>query len=427
LVAIGWSEGSVGFALSIMGFTALAIQTYAGDIIDNTSCDRRRFLSSASIVTALCAMSIVFVSKGNDNHTLVFASKFIEGISSSFIAPCLAALTMATFGPDKFDDAMASNMFWGHVGSCVSALLAGTAAYALYPNIQYCFVVIGSSAIAAVGATKYLPEGDPLLGRGLEQKYSIDTAGSSETEDNDIANAGPISAYVEMEEQEQGRRGCLPALSSYWSIFSDRKTIVLCFTGFFFHFANANVLLVLGELMGGDNEDGSVKRNAIPLIACAIIVSQVMMSVATFAGDAMTKSGWGRRPLIIVGLLTVPIRCALIIFWKDAGEAYLLSTQVLDGLGDGILTLMHPILVADVTFGTGRFNLLMGFSASWFGLGATLSNLLGQIIVERMGHVASLIGSFALSIVAVVLYALAMPETRELRRKMDGNKRQSLE
>ena len=123
-------------------------------------------------------------------------------------------------------------------------------------------------------------------------------------------------------------------------------------------FANANVLLVLGELMGGDNDDGSVKRTAIPLIAGAIVLAQFTMTVATFAGDSMTKSGWGRKPLFMAGLLTLPVRCALIIFWKDAGEAFLLSTQILDGLGGGFFGLLHPYLVADITFGTGRFNVL---------------------------------------------------------------------
>jgi len=31
LVAIGWNEGAVGIALSMMGFTALIVQTFAGD------------------------------------------------------------------------------------------------------------------------------------------------------------------------------------------------------------------------------------------------------------------------------------------------------------------------------------------------------------------------------------------------------------
>ena len=49
-------------------------------------------------------------------------------------------------------------------------------------------------------------------------------------------------------------------------------------------------------------------------------------------------------------------------------------------------------------------------TASCFGLGATLSNFLGQLVVEKFGHVASLSGSFVLSLFPLVLFAF-MPET----------------
>lgn len=123
-------------------------------------------------------------------------------------------------------------------------------------------------------------------------------------------------------------------------------------------FANANVLLVLGELMGGDSSDGSVNRAAIPLIAGAIVLAQVTMAVSTYVGDTLTKRGAGRKPLFLTGLLTLPLRCALIIFWKDAGDSWLLSTQILDGLGGGFFGLLHPYLVNDIAFGSGRFNVL---------------------------------------------------------------------
>jgi hypothetical protein len=58
----------------------------------------------------------------------------------------------------------------------------------------------------------------------------------------------------------------------------DKRCFLLCLTGFFFHFANANVLLVLGELMGGDTgEEGAPSQSAIPLIAGAIVLAQVTM------------------------------------------------------------------------------------------------------------------------------------------------------
>jgi len=395
LVTLGWNEGSVGVALSLMGFTALLVQTVAGDVIDKTKFDRRQFLSLASVATALSASAILFVQEGSNDRILMFSTKIIEGISSSFIGPCLAALTLACFGPNEFDEVMAKNIFWGHVGSIVSAVLAGLTGWLLYPDIKYCFLVIGFSALCAVWSTQLLEEGDPLLGRGLQ---------TQEVQDEEI-KTNYVNAETSLIQTEQN-------VASYWSVFGDRKTVVLCITGFFFHFANANVLLVLGELMGGDNDDGSVKRGAIPLIAAAIVLAQATMSLATYAGGVFTKSGVGRKPLFLAGLLSLPLRCALIIYWKDAGDSWLLSTQILDGIGGGFFGLLHPYLVNDIAFGSGRFNVLMGLTASSFGLGATLSNLLGQIVVEKLGHVTSLLGSLLLSIIPIVLFALAMPETR---------------
>jgi hypothetical protein len=146
------------------------------------------------------------------------------------------------------------------------------------------------------------------------------------------------------------------------SVSCNARTIlvgpILLTHGSFCSFANANVLLVLGELMSVGEEEGTPRRGAIPLIAGAIVTAQITMALSTYAGDRLTLGGVGRKPLFMAGLLTLPIRCALIIFWKDSGDAFLLSTQVLDGLGGGLCGLVHPYLVADITFGTGRFNVV---------------------------------------------------------------------
>ena len=218
-----------------MGFTALLVQTIAGDVIDKTKFDRRAFLSLASIATAFSASAILFVREGNNDHALIFSTKVIEGIASSFIGPCVAALTLATFGPNDFDDVMASNIFWGHVGSVVSAVLAGLAGYILYPDIKYCFLVIGFSAIMAVGGVRFLPEGDPLMGRGLQRSgngtLDEDVVNAVDTEDEQN-NIESKSNYINMEQSSpsQGEQ----EVSSYRSVFFDRKTMVLCLTGFFF-------------------------------------------------------------------------------------------------------------------------------------------------------------------------------------------------
>jgi len=52
----------------------------------------------------------------------------------------------------------------------------------------------------------------------------------------------------------------------------------------------------------------------------------------------------------------------------------------------------------------------VGLTASCFGLGATLSNFLGQLMVEHVSHSASLWGSLIISIIPIVLFSF-FPET----------------
>lgn len=137
---------------------------------------------------------------------------------------------------------MASNIFWGHVGSIVSALLAGVAGYVLYPDIKYCFLVIGVSALMAVGGVQFLPEGDPLMGRGL-QTHPTDNAGTGALDgevfnnaDDSMKNDSNVK-YVNMDEHRPAyhtQESEDKMVSSYWSVFGDRRTVVLCATGFFF-------------------------------------------------------------------------------------------------------------------------------------------------------------------------------------------------
>jgi MFS family permease len=238
LVGIGWNEGSVGTALSLMGFTSLLVQPFAGDWVDKATFDRRVFLMLASIATALSASTILLVRQGNTDHALIYTSKIVEGIASSFIAPCLAALTLASFGPNHFDAVMASNVFWGHLGSVFAAILAGLAAYILYPNIKYCFLVIGASALVAIGFIQYLPQGDPLLGRGLQSREDTSTvllertsSLTDEEEDEEIPAVHEGSRLIQSDSSEGDDT---PKPASYLEVFLDPKTCILSLTGFFF-------------------------------------------------------------------------------------------------------------------------------------------------------------------------------------------------
>lgn len=59
-------------------------------------------------------------------------------------------------------------------------------------------------------------------------------------------------------------------------------------------------------------------------------------------------------------------------------------------------------------------NFSVGVTASCFGLGATLSNFLGQMVVEKFDHATSLMASLVISLVPIVIF-LFMPETLGMR------------
>jgi MFS family permease len=72
------------------------------------------------------------------------------------------------------------------------------------------------------------------------------------------------------------------------------------------------------------------------------------------------------------------------------------------------------LVVADLTRGTGRFNLTQGALATATGLGAALSNLLTGYIVGAAGFDAGFLALAAIAGVALAFFAMAMPETRLL-------------
>jgi MFS family permease len=213
LVGMGWNEGSVGIALSLMGLTALVIQPWAGDWVDKTTVDRRIFLAVASLMTALSASAILLVHEGNTDHMLIYVTKIVEGVTASFLGPCLAALTLATFGPHHFDGVMASNILWGHIGSVASAVLAGVVSYVMYPQSKF-FI-------------QYLPQGDPLMGRGFVGKVAMDDQGFIQTLKSDEESNVKVALTKKTDDET-------PQAVSYWEIFGDSKSLILCLTGFLF-------------------------------------------------------------------------------------------------------------------------------------------------------------------------------------------------
>ncbi len=86
-------------------------------------------------------------------------------------------------------------------------------------------------------------------------------------------------------------------------------------------------------------------------------------------------------PTFLVGFAVLPIRGVLYTLTDD--PTLLVAVQLLDGIGAGIFGVVGVLVIADLTRGTGRFNLMHGALATATGLGASASHMLTGMIVSR--------------------------------------------
>jgi hypothetical protein len=95
--------------------------------------------------------------------------------------------------------------------------------------------------------------------------------------------------------------------------------------------------------------------------------------------------------------------------------SWLIAVQCLDGIGAGLYGALFPLIVADLTWGTGRFNVTRGAVQAAQGIGASLSTTLAGLIVLGAGYSAAFLALAAIAASGLMLFWRAMPETRDLR------------
>jgi MFS family permease len=201
---------------------------------------------------------------------------------------------------------------------------------------------------------------------------------------------------------DDGERGRQPG--GLRAVLENRNLLLFTAAITCFHFANAAMLPLAGEKLAREYGGASSAFMA----GCITIAQFVMVPMAILVGRH--ADAWGRKKLFLACFTALPVRGAL--FALLHGPVAVLSVQVLDGVAAGIFGALFPVVVADMTKGTGRYNLALGASSACWGLGAALSNGVAGLVVVRFGFAAAFgfLGVFALA--ALVLYATLVPETR---------------
>jgi len=189
-----------------------------------------------------------------------------------------------------------------------------------------------------------------------------------------------------------------------WDVLTDRPLVIFGLSVVLFHFANAAMLPLIGQRLAA----GHPRESSVYMAVCIVGAQLVMTPVAMFAGRF--ASLWGRKTVFLIGLAALPVRGVL--YTVNDNPYFLISVQLLDGIGAAIFGVVSVLVIADLTRGTGRFNVTQGVVATATGLGAALSNGIAGFVVKHGGYNAAFLFLAAIAAGGCALFYFAMPETK---------------
>jgi MFS family permease len=154
------------------------------------------------------------------------------------------------------------------------------------------------------------------------------------------------------------------------------------------------------------------------LIAACIIVPQAIVALVSPSVGSLAQQ-WGRRPLLLLGFAALAVRGLL---FATVHDPYLLVViQAFDGITAAVFSVMVPLIVADIAFGSGHFNLAQGIIGTATGIGASLSTVLAGYVSDQFGSNVAFSGLAGVAAVGLVMIWLVMPETRRSGDQSSGN------
>jgi MFS family permease len=364
LAAEGWMPANVGLVLTVSGLAGLLTQVPGGELMDMAK-SKRVLVGAAAAAVALGTLSLALRS----DFSSVLAVALVQGMAGSIIGPGIAAISLGLVGHDALGGRLGRNQRFASIGALAAAALMGAVGY-----------LFSSSDIFLVTAALGLPV---LLALGRIRGSDIHFARSC------------AAADLHPTRPRRVRRA---------DLFRDHRLLTFAACLFLFQLANASMLPLVGQILVRSEGQFS------PLVLSGfVVVPQIIVALlAPWVGQKATS--WGRRPLLLLGLGVLPIRAAFFALTPD--PAPLLVVQVLDGLNGATLGVLTALVIADLSKGTGRFNLAQGLVGTISGIGAALSTSASGLVVTRYGAMAGFLSITVIGLLALAMLWMFMPETK---------------
>lgn len=359
-----WSQQNIGFVLTAAGLIGLMSQIPGGELLDTVRSKRAAVVLGALMIAAAALIIALWPT-----FPLVLAALALQAITGGFLGLAVAAISLGLVGHAALGERLGRNQRFASAGGLLAAGLMGLVSYFL----SYRAIFLAAAALIV-----------PML------------AALGRIHPSDIHYGSACGAP---HHEGLGR----PPRARRQSLWRNRGLLVFATCLFLFQMANASMLPLAGEELAYAGSANS------PLIISALIVfPQVIVTLmAPWAGRR--AESWGRRPLLLAGFAALPIRA--IVFAFTANPWILIAAQLLDGVSGTVLGVLTALTVADLTAGSGRFNLAQGVAGTMSGLGASLSTAFSGIIAGSMGRAAGFLGIAAVALAAVLLLYMLMPET----------------
>lgn len=355
-----WTQSDIGFALTVGSLVSLLGQVPGGAFVDAV-----RSLRFAAGVSVVAISASAFALAMWPSFLIVLLAMAAHSAASCILTPAIAAISIGLVGHARAGERLGRNASFSALGNAVAA--AGMGACGYYLSNDAVFYLTAALMVPTLIALSFIRPGSGTPAAAPER---------GETRPNESLKA----------------------------LFTNRALLCFaaCMTLFFL--ANAAMLPLVGSMM-----TLRASETAAALIAACIVVPQVVLAVS---GPAVGRAAerWGRRPLLLVGFAALPVR-GLLFAYTDSPEL-LVAIQVFDGISAAVFGVMVPLVVSDVTRGSGRFNVALGAVGTAMGIGAALSTSLAGLMADRLGSHTAFLGLAIVGFAGFALLALIMPETR---------------
>jgi MFS family permease len=325
---------------------------------------KRRVAALAVVAIGISALTLALWPI----FAIVLASRVLHAAASCVLGPAISAISLGLVGHAGLGERIGRNARFASIGAGLSAAAMGAAGY--YLSNQSVFLMTAALILPSL----------LLLGR------------------IGVSDANPLRRPM------NNNPGPAAAPTRERSLLRNRALMIFAGCILLFHLANAAML----PLMGGAMVTRAGEWAMVAMAACMIGPQLLVAAFSPWVGRQ--ANAWGRRPLLLAAFAALLLRGLLFAFVTD--PYVVIVVQLLDGVSAAVLGVMFPLVVADVTRESGRFNLALGIVGSALGIGAALSTTLGGYMADHFGRGITFIALAAIAALGLALVGMLMPETR---------------